>query len=366
MSRPFGALRIACAYISAVVGAGFASGQEIMRFFGAHGAAGFAGIAVSAALFFFFGYYALSLGRKLNASSYRDIVRFTNGRVLGSAIDLLLSVFLFGALAVMTAGAGAVFSEQFGVAPVWGSLSMILVCYFTVKTGTAGVVNAISAVVPLLLVSVAVSFFGSAGDRITQDELEFSKTLAGATPNWLLSSFNYAAYNIVAAMAVLAPLGANSKNEKSLLWGALLGAAGLGLCVAMIDYCVVANIKAVYRLEVPMIEITSRVSPYLRLFFSAVIFSEIYSTAAGNLYGLCRRVSFGLPKDLLAALTAAGAFAAGQLGFSNLVRYLYPAVGYAALIFFAGAVRKWAAAPNLFIAAGKNKAPEDAGAFADK
>ena len=109
---PFGALRIAFTYIGAVIGAGFASGQEILRFFSAHGIAGMIGIPVSCALFFFFGYSALMMGRNLSAKSHLDIVRYTNGRFLGGAIDAIITVFLFGGLAAMIAGAGAVFEEQ--------------------------------------------------------------------------------------------------------------------------------------------------------------------------------------------------------------------------------------------------------------
>lgn len=337
-----GVFRIAGAYIGTVVGAGFSSGQEILRFFAAHGLAGLWGVVVASVLFFFFGYTALLLGKALSARSHLEVVRFTNGKVLGGAIDIIITLFLFGGFGVMIAGAGAVFREQFGAAPVWGMLIMAVVSMLTVMTGIKGVVSAISAVVPLLIIMVVLIFvINAVKNPLTPAETDMSKSVAAATPNWFLSAVNYASYNLVTAVAVLAPIGANVSNKKSLLGGALLGAAGLGLGIGAINFCLMTNITEVAALEVPMITVAAKVSAPVRLLFAVVIFTEIYSTAIGDLYGFSQRISLSLPKTLLIALATAGAFAAGQLGFSNLVRFLYPAVGYGALLFFAGAVYVW-------------------------
>ena len=108
------------------------------------------------------------------------------------------------------------------------------------------------------------------------------------------------------------------------------------------------NISQVASLEVPMIAIASKISVGVRLLFAAVIFTEIYSTAIGNLFGFIRRVSLSVPRSLLISLSSAGAFIAGQLGFSNLVRYLYPAAGYGGLLFLGGAVYAWVKKRGMF------------------
>ena len=225
MGKPsFGTFRIASAYIGTVVGAGFSSGQEILRFFTAYGRQGIWGVAVVTLLFFFFGYTALLIGRGLKADSYRDVVRFTNGKLIGSAIDVVITLFLFGGLSAMFAGAGAVFEEQFGIAPVWGTLLMTAASLLTVLSGTKGVVNAISALVPLLIIMTIYIFIKNlSGNSLTEYEMETALSINGATPNWLLSAFNYASYNLIIGVAVLAPIGQRAKNKKSLFTGALLG-----------------------------------------------------------------------------------------------------------------------------------------------
>lgn len=340
--RSLGTFRIASAYIGTVVGAGFSSGQEILRFFTAYGWAGMWGVLIVTVLFFFFGYTTLLLGRSLKATSHLEIVRFTNGKLLGGAIDIIVTLFLFGGLGAMLAGAGAVFQEQFGLAPVWGMLCMAVVSMVTVMTGTKGVVNAISAVVPLLIFAVIyIAVHSLATNPLSAEDIEISKTVAGATPNWFISAINYASYNLVVAIAVLAPIGGSVQNKKHLFRGALFGALGLGLSIAAINVAMLTNISDVASLEVPTIAVASKISPYFRLLFAVVIFTEIYSTALGDLLGFSQRVSLSISKTLLIALATAGAFIASQLGFSNLVRYMYPAVGYGALLFFAGAVYVW-------------------------
>ncbi len=342
--RSFSVFQIASAYIGTVVGAGFASGQEVLQFFDAFGLIGLLGVLVSTLLFFFIGYSILMLGYRLKAQSHVEIVRFTNGAVLGSLIDIIITIFLFGGLSAMIAGAGAVFKEQFCISPVWGTIVMALITLLTVATGTRGVINAISYVVPFLIVSVLfISISSLIRNPVTPHEIEAAETLHGATPNWLLSAVNYASYNIVISIGVLAPMGAATREKKKLLIGALLGAAGLGIGLTAIYFCVLTNITAVSAKELPMIAAAGGISGMLRLAFAVVLFAEVYTTAVGNLYALAQRVTLGLPKKLFIAVAACLALMAGQLGFSNMVRYLYPAVGYGGIAFFLGVAWVWIA-----------------------
>lgn len=345
MEKPsFSVFQIASAYIGTVVGAGFASGQEVLQFFDAYGLAGLWGILISSALFFFIGYSILMLGRKLQAQSHVQIVRFTNGRILGSFIDIIITVFLFGGLSAMIAGAGAIFKEQFSVAPIWGTIVMALVTLLTVVTGTRGVINAISYVVPFLIVSVLfISISSLVKNPVTVQEIETASDLPGATPNWLLSAVNYASYNIVISIGVLTPMGAYTQNKKKLLAGALLGAAGLVVGLVAIYFTILTNICVASAKELPMMEAAGRISGPLRLAFAVVLFAEVYTTAVGNLYSLSQRISPRIPKRLFIAIAACLALLAGQLGFSNMVRFLYPAVGYGGMAFFAGIVYIWIA-----------------------
>ncbi|MFZ5974837.1 MAG: hypothetical protein ACOYU3_05435 [Bacillota bacterium] len=347
------ARKIAAVYIGTVVGAGFASGQEVLQFFNAFGREGILGCAVATALFFFFGYSILLLGRSLNARSHVDIVTFTNGRLIGTFIDLVITVFLFGGFAVMIAGAGAISEEQFHISSLWGTVTMALAAFLTVYTGTKGVLNANSIAVPFLLVSVLFVFLYSlATNPISDNDIHTSAQLTGAAPNWITAAINYASYNLVIAIAVLAPLGAKTGDKSMLLRGALMGSVGLGGGILGIYFCIFTNITSVSGVEIPMIEIVKGIFPVFRLLFAFVLLAAVYTTAVGNLYGFIRRIGVktdsGLSRALIMAGVTAAALAVGQFGFSKMVKYLYPAIGYGGILMFIGILYARAAKRSYF------------------
>lgn len=339
--------QIAAAYIGTVVGAGFASGQEVLQFFAAYGLWGAAGMAVSSLLFFFIGYSILMLGRGLHAQSHLAIVRCTNGSLLGALIDVIITVFMFGGLAAMLAGAGAIMNEQFAVAAVWGMLAMAIAAFATVARDTQGMVRAMSVTVPFLIVAVLyVCAAALLKNPITRSDLSAAARLGGATPNWLLSAVNYASYNIVISIGVLAPLGASCGDKRTLRRGALIGALGLALGLAAIYLCILTAITKACVKEVPMLEAAKSLSAFVRAVFALVLMSAVYTTAIGNLFGLVQRAAntpalHRLPRWAFAAATVALAFAVAQLGFSGMVKTLYPAVGYGGMLFFGGIVYVW-------------------------
>ncbi|SDI71827.1 hypothetical protein [Natribacillus halophilus] len=64
-------LRVAGAYVGIIVGAGFASGQEIIQFFTSFGMWGIAGAIVTIILFPLLGYQVIKLGERLQVASHK-------------------------------------------------------------------------------------------------------------------------------------------------------------------------------------------------------------------------------------------------------------------------------------------------------
>jgi uncharacterized membrane protein YkvI len=336
---------VAATYMGTIVGAGFASGQEVLQFFAAYGINGLWAAAFSTVMFILFGYVILLFGFKLNASSYLDVIRFATGRKLGFIVDIIITVFLFGALSAMIAGAGAVFEEQFGWSPLLGNILMAVVTLITVWTGIRGVINAISYVVPVLLASIIfVAVYTITRDPVqASDWSQAQTTIDGASPNWFISSINYVSYNLVIAVAVLAPLGASAKTKKTLLWGAIAGGLSLGIGVFLILFSILANIEQTATVEIPMIQVVASISAIFQIVFSVILFAEIFTTAVGNLFGFITRITLllRLKDKLLMVIVTVAAFIVSQFGFSSMVQYLYPAVGYGGMILLAGLVYSW-------------------------
>ncbi|NLW43908.1 MAG: hypothetical protein GXY92_01845 [Syntrophomonadaceae bacterium] len=337
--KQFSVLVIAATYIGTVVGAGFASGQEVLQFFGYFGRAGLAGLAITAVLLSVFGYIIMELGRRLGAESHLPVIRYAGGRWIGSLLDWVTTAFLFGGLVTMGAGAGAIFSEQFGLPFIWGSVLMIAAALFTVLFGISGVVRSISFVVPLLLAAV----FGVAVYTIATDYPALLATLRSYSepsraplPYWPLTTVLYVSYNLVLAIAILAPLGAVSGPNR-LRTGAILGGIGLGIGATLINLAILTHIGRAASYEIPMIMVAGTVSPLVRTVYTLILLAEVYTTAVGSLYGFVARLSKqGTPKyRYLSSGAAILALGLSQFGFSNLVGTLFPAVGFAGLLMLA-------------------------------
>jgi uncharacterized membrane protein YkvI len=336
--------KIAATYMGTIVGAGFASGQEVLQYFNVYGAIGLWSILITTVLFAFFGYTLLMLGHKLNAKSHLEVIRFANGKILGFIVDLIITIFLFGALSAMIAGAGAVFDEQFGWSPLLGNLLMAVVALATVVIGISGVINAISYVVPVLLASIVfVAAYSLMTDPIVANDWAIAATLSGAAPNWILSAVNYVSYNLVIAVAILAPMGARTKSTKPLLWGAILGGMSLGIGITCIYLSILTDIEYASHMEIPMIQIAANISSVFQMIFSVILFAEIYTTAVGNLYGFVARIGqfLNIKTNWLMVAATGAAFGVSQFGFSNMVKYLYPMVGYGGMILLIGLAIVW-------------------------
>lgn len=338
-----GTFKVAATYIGTIVGAGFASGQEVLQFFSGFGVFGAAGLALVTVLFVFFGLVIMDLGKTLSARSHLEIIRCTGGRILSGFIDVIITFFLFGALTTMIAGTGALFSQQFHLPNLLGGLVMSAVTAATVLTGIRGVINSISFVVPFLLAAVAVACVFSL-IRTPPDPAATVPQAAGSgiISGWLMASILYVSYNTLISVAVLGPLGAQAGSRKVIRGGGILGGLGLGAASFMIYLALSGHLSAVRDVEVPMIYLAGNLSPFFQTAYAVILAAEIYTTAVGSLYGFAARFSSRdeSPRrsGAVAIAATAAAFLASRVGFSNLVKYLYPLVGYGGIALLAALV----------------------------
>jgi uncharacterized membrane protein YkvI len=331
------ALKVAATYIGTVVGAGFATGQELLQFFSKFGSMGLAGLLISTVMFIVFGYIIMDLGKKLNARSHVEIISYSSGNQLGTVIDYIITIFLFGSFSAMIAGTGALFTQQFNLPGLMGNILMALLTTLTVLTGINGVINSISFVVPFLLAAViGTSVFSIMNIPPDIAHAAINTGGSGLMNNWFLAAVLYVSYNTILSIAVLGPLGASAQNKKAIRNGSILGGLGLGLGSVMIYLALSGNASEIEGLEVPMIYVAGRISYFVQIIYAVVLTAEVYTTSVGALYGFAARIT-DIQKNpvkgsFVVAASTVAALLASQFGFSNLVKYLYPIVGYCGII----------------------------------
>lgn len=338
-------IQIAGAYIGTIVGAGFASGQEVLQFFTSFGWLGFAGAVVATILFAFLGMNITQIGSRLQTQSHKDVVYSICGKYLGIAVDFVITFFLFGVAVIMFAGAGSTFEQQFGIPSMIGSLIMVLLTIITCCFNVEKVVSIIGSITPVLIVLVMVI----AGYALFTMDVSFtelqklSQQQESAASNWLVGGLLYVSFNITCGVAMLAVMGGTTKDVKVAGRGGILGGIGLGLMLILINVGMFTRIDAIGGLDIPMLYLANEISPVVGVIMSIVLLAMIFNTAVGMLYGFSVRiVKPDSPKFKgFTAIIGLIGFAASFVGFTKLVGTLYPITGYLGFALMAAIIVAW-------------------------
>jgi uncharacterized membrane protein YkvI len=334
------AFQIGCTYIGTVVGAGFASGQEIYQFFGRYGNHAYLSILLSVFLFAWVGYRLMLLGQRLNAESFQEVNLHLFGPWFGRTVNGILVVMLFGLTVAMVAGAGELLHEQFHYSFQFGALLTIAITYLTVLRGMRGLLDANSLIAPIMvgfILYAGIHAFSLRGVHAIQ----VGQTIGvhgSLMP--VVSSILYVSFNAGLASGVLIPLGASARDKRTLTRGAMIGAGGLGLMMTAILFILFTYYPDVVQYQVPMGHVARLMGTLIQWMFILVLWGEIYSTLVGNVFALTTR-SPSRSKNGKRWFTAALlllAFAVSHFGFSNIVHYVYPVFGWMSVLLVLGLI----------------------------
>jgi uncharacterized membrane protein YkvI len=341
-------LKIAAVFIGTIVGAGLASGQEILQFFALCGIKGFYGILVCCLIYIVFSIIIVNLCFSFKFKSYKDIILSVLGKKLGRTTDIVLTFFIFAGNTIMISGGGAMLNEYARINKSYGILIMAALSFIVTAFSTKGLITVNSLIVPLstttiILLGLSVFLTGPA-----TDEMLF--TISNAAPikkNWVMSSTLYAAFNLMTATGVLCPLALEVKSKKNFLRGCLMGIGVLTVLALIINFLILSFAPKSFHNEIPNLFVAKQTGKILPLILTIIIWLEMFSTEVGDLYSLAKRFqsSFNFPYITSLLLVIFFSIPVSFIGFSNLIRLLYPPFGAVSLIFLIGCVVKCIRSP---------------------
>ena len=324
---------IAAAYTGTLFGAGFVSGQEILRFFAAWGGLGILGALLAGAGFAALGAAVTAIARRKETSDYERVISPFGG-IVPKLIEALMSVWLFGIVTVMLAAAGDLFHALTGLPPLAGAALLGAAVVTVNLLGAEGFTRALSAVVPVM---IAVGFGTAAAGVFTGPDAAFASSPApelAVAPSFLVSAALYISYNILGCIGVLAPLGRKAAHGKDARLGVILGGIVPGLFAALLCAAMLRNRMTAVSNDMPMFAIARAISPALGVVYAAALFLGIFTAASGIAFSLLSRLqSYKLPgilgkRAFLVSAVCAAALAGSRLGFASLVGAVYPAYGW--------------------------------------
>lgn len=328
-------MKIAATYIGAIIGAGFASGQELVKFFAVFNRNGIWGALIAGILFAVVGLIVLKLVQMYGIESYDQLLERIFGQRISKIVDGMLTLFLLLGLAIMLVGSGSLFKETLGIPNIFGYLFTLIIVFIILVSDTNSILNVNYYLIPLLIVIATLVCLLSINNTnvvfIINSELK--KGLIGN--NWLLASVLYVGYNIVLGVLVLCSLG--PKVIQSGVWGGGFGGIILGLFSALMVKALLNNPMALVA-EMPMLVLAQGHNQILGIIYTISLWIALLTTALANGFSVVKRINkvTKLPNSILTASILLMTFPFISWEFSVLVSTIYPLMGYLGVLLFIG------------------------------
>lgn len=315
--------------MGAVIGAGFASGQEIVQFFVAYLDSGFKGALLAMLLFTLFGAVLMYVVHRLSVSNYQDLLEQLLGKKWGRIIDLLLALFLFLGVSTMLSASGAIFDEHLYLNKYLGIMTAFLLIFLLLLKGKSGLIYSYNVLVPLkIILLLLISGYAA----FCMDSQMGTPPMVPLRPvqaqYWGLAAVLYVAYNFTLAMVILTEYQTVT-GIKAAMQGAAAGGLILGLLV-LLNYTALSHFQMeVFQYEVPMLYIAGKISPGSKYAYLLVLWVGILTTALANSYGFAQRITRLIRMEYKSCLilTLLLALPLATRDFSQLVNKIYPLFG---------------------------------------
>lgn len=141
--------------IGTLIGAGFASGQEIYTFFFLFGIKGIWGIIISSGLIGIIIYKTLKIIDKNNINNYKDFLNcLIKSKKIQEITNVIVNIFILVSFYIMIAGFGAYLQQELNLNNIIGSGILAIICLIIFKTNIEGFVKINEILIPILIVVV--------------------------------------------------------------------------------------------------------------------------------------------------------------------------------------------------------------------
>ncbi|UBI08234.1 hypothetical protein LA324_07740 [Corynebacterium coyleae] len=331
-------LKVALALVGLTVGAGFASGQEVIQYFLAFGYKGIIGAAIAGAAIAIFSGWVYQLGSYYMADDHSAVFKSVSRPWIAKYMDITTVFTLFCIGFVMVAGAGANLEQQFGL-PTWaGSTIMVVLLLLSGLLDIDRLTNVFSFITPLLIICLLAAFvitltnipsdFGYINEIAQQNQ-----SASGTFGNWLITALNYATLVMIMDVSMMLVFAGSHMNPAQAGKGGLLGGIMFAVLLLILTFILFCNMADVMDADMPLLMVFDNMHPAVGVFVSIVIYLMIYNTAVGMFYASGRRLSHDKPGKFRPYYFAAVlvGYALSFIGFADLLGWVYPVLGYLGL-----------------------------------
>ena len=319
--------------IGTMIGAGFASGQEMYLFFFSYGIEGLIGILISSLIIGVVISKTFQVVNRYGIDTYKDFLKVLIKRKgkIALVINFIINSFILITFFIMIAGFGAYFEQELGINSLIGSSILAILTFVIFMTSVKGVVKANELLVPLLIGFLAVIGitnlkeipFGALGNymiRVKED-------------SFVLSAILYSSYNSILLIPVLLTLKNYLKDKKQILSIATISTIIIILLSIIVFLLLVRVDVDITNLEMPAVYVVSHSFKILRYIYGFIILGSIFTTTISLGTSFLQNITKNKKSyTQIAVIMCITSVLVSKIGFSNLVNLLYPFFGYLGLV----------------------------------
>lgn len=319
--------------IGTMIGAGFASGQEMYLFFFSYGIKGLIGILISSSIIGFVIYKIFKIVNQYGINTYKDLldILIQKNAKIKPIINMIINIFILITFFIMIAGFGAYFEQELGVNRLIGSIILAIASFIIFMTSVKGFVKANELLVPILIIFLVVIGIINSKDIHL---LELSNYIVRTNQsNFVLSAVLYSSYNSILLIPVLLTLKNYIQNRKQILKIAISSTL-IMIVLSIIIFLLLVNVDVdITKLEMPAVYVVSNIAKVLKYIYGFIILGSIFTTAISLGTSFLQNTKKNKKSyTQIAIIMCITSVLISKIGFSNLVGLLYPIFGYLGLL----------------------------------
>ena len=316
--------------IAALIGAGFASGREILSYFTVFGRYGIIGIIVTGIAFFIFIYSVFYAAAAHNISDYDSFLMLFKSHTARLCVKIITIVFALAVYGAMISALAELLMNSFHIPLRLGALicTALATVIFLFGTEKVFALNGIIGLFLVFLITICLFYILS-----YREFHAFSLTPVHSAESGLI----YSGYNLVSLTPVLITLSARLKNRSDVIATALCSSV-MSLFIMGLMFCLLSMYANRIELgSMPMLTLAKRQNDFFAALYSVVLCSAIITTLLSSGGGLIDSLNIK-KKPLYISVVSAIAYFLSGIGFSNMIDSAYRICGIAGFFVCVGIV----------------------------
>ncbi|WP_317366417.1 hypothetical protein [uncultured Tyzzerella sp.] len=311
-------LKIALVYTGTILGAGFATGKELVSFFAQFGNMGILGFLISCLLLALTCMSILNMIYKTKVNTYSQFIHNIFGRY-GVYIEWFNIALLFILFSAMLAGGGATLCNMFNINEMASIIIFCIITFIALIFGKDAIININTILCPILIL----------GGILIGIYVYFNATpVFNNNIKPIISPFIYTSYNGITTISVLFAIRDIVKNKKIVIYSSILGGVFIFSIGIFMLLPLTKNYDYIYNSPLPLLKLIENKS-IIKNIYAFTVLSAIFTTAVSN--GVALETTFkekyninGLSLKIILIVVG---ISFSLMGFSNIVNIVYPIFG---------------------------------------